>query len=64
MNLLELGATLERVPTPDGARSPLALAEAHDLGVLVNRPPLASTMPFNCSWSFAAASVAVENPPA
>ncbi|MCH9681366.1 MAG: aldo/keto reductase [Deltaproteobacteria bacterium] len=38
MNLLELGALTQRHPTPDGDRSPLAVAEAHDLGVLVNRP--------------------------
>ncbi len=38
MNLLELGALNGRQSTPDGERSPLQLAEAHDLGVLVNRP--------------------------
>ena len=38
MNLLELGALTGRHSTPDGERSPLQLAEAHDLGVLVNRP--------------------------
>ncbi|MCA9709900.1 MAG: aldo/keto reductase [Myxococcales bacterium] len=38
MNLLELGALLQRHPTPKGERSPLQVAQAHDLGVLVNRP--------------------------
>jgi hypothetical protein len=38
MNLLELGAIAERVPTDDGPRSPLQIAEAADLGVIVNRP--------------------------
>ncbi|MEM9455724.1 MAG: aldo/keto reductase [Myxococcota bacterium] len=38
MNLLELGALQTRHPTAQGERSPLQVAEAHDLGVLVNRP--------------------------
>lgn len=38
MNLLELGAMQQRHATPQGERSPLQVAEAHDLGVLVNRP--------------------------
>ncbi len=38
MNLLELGALRARVPTPDGPKTPLQIAEAADLGVLVNRP--------------------------
>ncbi len=38
MNLLEMGALTQRRPTPDGERSPLHVAEAADLGVLVNRP--------------------------
>lgn len=38
MNLLEVGAMKARVATPDGPRSPLQIAEAADLGVLVNRP--------------------------
>ncbi len=38
MNLLELGALTQRHATPQGERSPLQVAEAADLGVLVNRP--------------------------
>lgn len=38
MNLLELGALQRRHPTAEGERSPLQVAAAHDLGVLVNRP--------------------------
>lgn len=44
MNLLELGALAQAHPTGAGtgegntARSPLQVAQAHDLGVLVNRP--------------------------
>ncbi len=38
MNLLELGALTERHPAEGGERSPLQVAQAHDLGVLVNRP--------------------------
>jgi uncharacterized protein len=38
MNLLELGALNERHPAEGGARSPLQVAQDHDLGVLVNRP--------------------------
>jgi len=38
MNLLELGALLESHPAEHGSKSPLQVAEAHDLGVLVNRP--------------------------
>lgn len=38
MNLLELGALTERHPAEGGERSALQVAQAHDLGVLVNRP--------------------------
>lgn len=38
MNLLELGALTHRHATVDGERTALQVAEAHDLGVLVNRP--------------------------
>jgi hypothetical protein len=38
MNLLELGALLHEHPAEGGARSPLQVTQAHDLGVLVNRP--------------------------
>jgi hypothetical protein len=38
MNLLELGALTERHPAEGGESSPLQVAQAHDLGVLVNRP--------------------------
>lgn len=39
MNLLELGALVREHPVESGTtKSPLQVAEAHDLGVLVNRP--------------------------
>lgn len=38
MNLLELGAWRQAHPAAGGPRSPLQVAQAHDLGVLVNRP--------------------------
>jgi uncharacterized protein len=38
MNLLELGALHRAQPADGGSRSPLQVAQAHDLGVLVNRP--------------------------
>lgn len=38
MNLFELGAALQRQPTRHGERTPLQVAAAADLGVLVNRP--------------------------
>ena len=38
MNLLELGATTQTQPAGEQSRSPLEIAVAADLGVLVNRP--------------------------